>query len=77
LLPTRKKPPEIRSMKKPPANSPPEPVRPWDDDAEPWRHPPVAPRDESVADSLGKSISDVVTGPLDDATGKAKPIPRP
>lgn len=64
-------------MKKPPANSPPEPARQWDDDAEPWRHPPVVPRDESLADSLGKSVSDVVTGPLDDATGKPKPIPRP
>jgi len=64
-------------MKKPPANSPPAPARPWDDDADPWRHPPVEPHDQSIADSLGKSISDVVTGPLDDATGKPKSIPRP
>ncbi|MEO8524783.1 MAG: hypothetical protein ABI460_08700 [Caldimonas sp.] len=64
-------------MTKPPANNPPDANRKWDDDAEPWRHPPVTPRDESVADSIGKSISEVVTGPLDDATGKPKPIPRP
>ena len=38
----------------------------------PWRHPPVAPKDEGIARSLGKSISDVVTGPLDDASGKPK-----
>ena len=64
-------------MNKPPANSPPEPDRAWDDDAEPWRHPPIAPVDEGIADSLGKSISDVVTGPLADGKGKPKPIPRP
>ena len=64
-------------MTKPPANSPPAPARQWDDDNQPWRHPPVVPRDESVAESLGKSVSDVVTGPLDDATGKPMPIPRP
>ncbi len=64
-------------MNKSPANGPPEPERAWDDDAEPWRHPPVVPHDESVADSIGKSISDVVTGPLADAESKRKPIPRP
>src|SRR5450432_716149 len=58
LLPTSETTPEIRSMKKPPANSPPAPARPWDDDADPWRHPPVEPHDQSIADSLGKSISD-------------------
>ena len=63
-------------MNKSPANGPPVPKGDWDDDAEPWRHPPVAPKDERIADSLGKSISDVVTGPLDDGKGKPKPIPR-
>ena len=63
-------------MNKSPANGPPAPAREWDDDAEPWRHPPVAPRDESIADSIGKAISDVVTGPLDDAKNTPKPIPR-
>ena len=45
-----------------------------DEEAEdgPWRHAPVAPKDEGIARSIGKSISDAVTGPLDDATGKPK-----
>ncbi len=38
----------------------------------PWRHAPVAPKDEGIARSIGKSIADVVTGPLDDADGKPK-----
>jgi hypothetical protein len=50
----------------------------WDDDSEPWRHPPVTPRDAGIADSLGKAVSDVVTGPLDGDPGKAdKPAPPP
>ena len=49
----------------------------WDDDEEPWRHPPVAPRDAKVSDSLGKSVSDVVTGPLEGDPQKAKkPAPK-
>ena len=63
-------------MSKPPASGPPESGREWDDDAEPWRHPPVAPKDEGIAESLGKSIADVVIGPLDDGKDKPKPIPR-
>jgi hypothetical protein len=69
-------PPESPSMNKSPAKSPPAPAREWDDDAEPWRHPPVAPRDEGIADSIGKAISDVVISPLDEAKDKPKPIPR-
>ena len=34
----------------------------WDDDDEPWRHAPVAPKDEDPLKSLGRSVSDVVTG---------------
>lgn len=50
----------------------------WDDDDGPWRHPPVAPKDAAVADSLGKSVSDVVTGPLEGDPEKAKkPAPKP
>jgi hypothetical protein len=45
----------------------------WDDDEEPWRHPPVAPNDESPADSLGRAVSDVVIGSADRTRGKAKP----
>jgi hypothetical protein len=46
----------------------------WDDDdEEPWRHPPVAPVDESPLESLGRSISDVVIGPAGDAKDKPKP----
>lgn len=63
-------------MNKSPANGPPVPDGNWDDNADPWRHPPVVPKDESIADSLGKAISDVVTGPLEDGKGKPKPIPR-
>ncbi|MEP7301283.1 MAG: hypothetical protein ABI699_07120 [Caldimonas sp.] len=68
-------------MSKPPERGTPAPAPApapaWDDDAEPWRHPPVAPRDASIADSIGRSVSDVVTGPLDDAEGKPAPQPRP
>ncbi len=50
----------------------------WEDDSEPWRHPPVVPRDAGVADSLGKAVSDVVTGPLEGDPGKAAaPNPKP
>lgn len=34
----------------------------WDDDDGPWRHAPVAPNDEDPLKSLGRSVSDVVTG---------------
>ena len=66
-------------MNKSPANSPPGPDRKWDDDTEPWRHAPIAPKDEGLAESLGRSVSDVVTGPLDDTAGKpgAAPDPKP
>jgi hypothetical protein len=43
-----------------------------DDNGEPWRHPPVAPRDESPLKSLGESISETVTGPLKDKPGAPK-----
>ena len=54
----------------------------WDDDEEPWRHPPVAPKDAGIADSYGKAVSDVVTGPLEGDPEKAKqpastPAPAP
>jgi hypothetical protein len=44
----------------------------YDDDDEPWRHPPVAPRDESPLKSLGRSVSDAVTGSVDDKPAKPK-----
>ena len=48
------------------------------DDAAPWRHPPIAPEDAGIADSLGKSVSDVVTGPLEGDPAEAKmPAPKP
>lgn len=56
-------------------NKPPATPKRDDDDEEPWRHPPVAPRDEKIVDSLGKSISEVVTGPLEGDPAKAKPTP--
>lgn len=59
----------------PDAGKPPLPAATGFDDEEddngPWRHAPVAPKDEGVATSLGKAVSDVVTGPLD--RGGAKP----
>lgn len=64
-------------MNKSPAYSPPGPDGKWDDDAEPWRHPPVAPKDEGLAESLGRLVSEVVTGPLDDLAGKPGPTPDP
>lgn len=43
-----------------------DPVKPLpdtvDDEGEDWRHAPVAPKDKGVIESLGESISDVVTG---------------
>jgi hypothetical protein len=43
-----------------------------DDDEEPWRHPPVAPRDEDPLKSLGRAISEPVTGATDDHPAKPK-----
>lgn len=48
----------------------------WDADAEPSRHPPVAPNDESPARSLGRSISDALVSAAeenDDPATKRKP----
>ncbi len=42
-----------------------------DDEAQ-WRHEPRAPKDDSAAASLGKAISDVVTGPLEGPDGKPR-----
>jgi hypothetical protein len=47
----------------------------WDADEEPWRHPPVAPKDESPAESLGRSVSDAVVSAADDPVDKDKPKP--
>ncbi|MDQ2927699.1 MAG: hypothetical protein ABI330_18820 [Caldimonas sp.] len=47
----------------------------WDADEEPWRHPPIAPKDESVAKSLGRSVSDAVVSAADDTPDKVKPKP--
>jgi hypothetical protein len=49
-----------------------------EDEDGPWRHPPIAPKDAGIADSLGESVSDVVTGPLEEDSEKAtKPAPKP
>ena len=53
----------------------PKPGNDWDDDEEPGRHPPVAPKDAGITDSLGKAVSDVVTGPLEGDPEKAKKPP--
>jgi hypothetical protein len=48
-----------------------------EDEDGPWRHPPIAPKDAGIADSLGESVSDVVTGPLEGDPEKAKkPAPK-
>ena len=49
------------------------PAQPGDDDEEPWRHPPVAPRDEDPLKSLGRAISEPVTGAVDDDPPSRKP----
>ena len=43
-----------------------------DENGDEWRHPPVAPKDESPLKSFGRSISETVTGPLADKDGKPK-----
>jgi len=45
---------------------------PNDDDDGPWRHAPVAPRDEDPLKSLGRAVSETVTGPLADPPDKPK-----
>ena len=55
----------------------------WDADEEPWRHPPVAPKDESPVESLGRSVSDAIVSAADeddkvaDATKASKSKPEP
>jgi hypothetical protein len=44
-----------------------------DDDEEPLRHPPIAPRDEDPLKSLGRSISEPVIGSIDRPKDKPKP----
>jgi hypothetical protein len=47
-----------------------------DDNGDPWRHPPVAPKDEGPLESFARSVSETVTGPLAGKAGKAeKPKP--
>jgi hypothetical protein len=46
-------------------------ARPGDDDEEPWRHPPVAPRDEEALKSLGRAVSEPLTA-TDDKPAKPK-----
>ena len=43
-----------------------------DDNGDPWRHPPVAPKDQGPLESFGRSVSEIVTGPLADKPGKPK-----
>lgn len=41
----------------------------WDDDeGENWRHAPAAPKDQGVPDSLGRAVSDAVTGSAPEGT---------
>lgn len=43
-----------------------------DDNGDEWRHAPVEPKDENPLDSFGRSVSEIVTGPLADRNGKPK-----
>ncbi len=43
-----------------------------DENGDPWRHPPVAPKDQGPLESFGRSISETVTGPLADKPDKPK-----
>ena len=43
-----------------------------DDNGDPWRHPPVAPKDEDPLKSFARSVSEIVIGPLQDKPGKPK-----
>ncbi len=43
-----------------------------DDNGDPWRHPPVAPKDEGPLESFARSVSETVTGPLADKADKPK-----
>ncbi len=43
-----------------------------DDNGDEWRHPPVAPKDEKPLDSFGRSVSEIVTGPVADKSDKPK-----
>ena len=65
-------------MNKPRGQKPSPPGDDPNDDGEPWRHAPIAPRDAGIAESFGKAVSDVVTGPLEgDADKAVKPLPKP
>lgn len=44
-----------------------------DDNGDEWRHPPVAPKDEGPLESFGRSVSEIVTGPVADKADKPKP----
>ena len=44
-----------------------------DDEGEEWRHPPVAPVDQGPLDSLGKAVSEIVTGADAEKSKKSKP----
>ena len=43
-----------------------------DDNGDPWRHPPVAPKDENPLKSFARSVSDPLTGPSTDKPGTPK-----
>ena len=34
----------------------------WDDEEDEWRHEPVAPNDENPVESLGRSVTEAITG---------------
>ena len=40
-----------------------------DDNGDPWRHPPVAPKDENPLKSFARSVSDPLTGQTADKPG--------
>ncbi len=43
-----------------------------DENGDPWRHPPVAPKDENPLESFARSVSETVTGPTADKPATPK-----
>ena len=48
------------------------PAEDLDDNGDPWRHPPVVPKEEGPLESFARSVSETVTGPLAGKPGKPK-----
>lgn len=63
-------------MTQTPATGTPRPD-PFDDPPDEWRHEPRPARDESAAESLGRAVSEVVTGSEAEPGGSGATTERP